>query len=366
MFLLLAICGIVPVTTARARDGDLQPQQSALKKSEAGFHSCKTAAIKEWRAAGGQRDNTGGLKASMVACRELFPTSVDYSRCKKTAIKTHRKDRVSLKQALTECQNNLQEQSFSGEVAVPFWLDPAKRVYFGGIGLNNEIPWNLPGLPGYSCRPLRDAIAKPAAREYFLFGNVPQIFAGLNTLDSRHILGVLGRQTRKKEKTDYVDLRGFGRAYRDQQSYLVFFPSGHCAHESDLAPNYLNIKIYYLLDEGKKLLHPYFGVAFFNPETQTENINVYADLVASRLGSNYQTSLSPNGKYLVISTAAVKEWDAEGDPKNLCRQPRPHHWVAVLKAGGELKDRAEYLLLASVKNLCDYGDQLAGRLKQEL
>ena len=46
------------------------------------------------------------------------------------------------------------------------------------------------------------------------------------------------------------------------------------------------------------------------------------------------------------------------------KQPRQHRFVGIVQAHKDKPNKPEYLILANVKNLCDFGDRLAKRLVQ--
>ena len=63
----------------------------------------------------------------------------------------------------------------------------------------------------------------------------------------------------------------------------------------------------------------------------------------------------------IISNHKIRAFDSEGDPFNLCRQPRKHDFIAMIRK--QDKTHPQYLLLANLKNLCSYGDHAAKALK---
>ena len=82
--------------------------------------------------------------------------------------------------------------------------------------------------------------------------------------------------------------------------------------------------------------------------------------VSFRLGRNYK-AYSKDATTVFISALPFEEVDRERDPRNICKTPRKHQFVAVIRTLATNANAPEYLLLANVLNLCEYGDRLARR-----
>ena len=120
---------------------------------------------------------------------------------------------------------------------------------------------------------------------------------------------------------------------------------------------------HYLIDHGASSVTPYFGIAYYKGDQRRVTTAKLIQALLRTLGPTYKST--PKNDYVTfIAAANLTEVDDEQDPKNLCKQPRQHRFVGIVQAHKDKPNKPEYLILANVKNLCDFGDRLAKRLVQ--
>ncbi|MCX6129156.1 MAG: hypothetical protein NTX25_08865, partial [Proteobacteria bacterium] len=143
-----------------------------------------------------------------------------------------------------------------------------------------------------------------------------------------------------------------------KQETLNYFPLGFCSFSRKLGMIFEGIKIYYLVDRPFTQVTPYFGTAFYRADVQLPISNL-AEEIRRTLGDQYHIYKTGSGAHF-ISQFEPKEFDSEGDPKNLCQSNQTPPYVAIIT---ERKGTgfAAYTLLANISNLCRYGDKIASR-----
>ena len=142
-----------------------------------------------------------------------------------------------------------------------------------------------------------------------------------------------------------------------------FFPTTYCQFDRELGGLFEDIKIYYLISRAKKLALPYFGVAFY-PEKAQVSAAALIQQTKEALGDGFREQMSERGLTFIANSSFLK-FDADGEPFDLCREPRRHYRIATV-AKYPNSPHAAYLLLSNVHNLCTYGDRLAGFLSRAL
>lgn len=306
------------------------------------------------------------LKLSLAGCRDRFPAAAAFDDCKDGAKKTAELDKLHGRQALRQCKKSAETLQLSPNNPLPLILAGGK-VYFGGIGLN--VPTNLQGLtiPDYSCKSFDKSAKAPQDAEYFLFGNHPRWFsrfAPLTSAEMGRLLatkpGVLGN--------DGVLVDDFGKLFGPLSSSdsLVYFPMGSCSFTSSPGKALSGMNVYYLLDYESQNAIPYFGIAFYKDRKYVPRVKELEARLLNLLnrggGEKYQ--IAAHSKDTVyFASDLLKEFDDEGDPKNVCITPRRHDVIAGIKRRTGKLDYPEYVMVANVKNLCRFGDLLSRRFK---
>ena len=357
--LSLGAFGLAPAPNAAAKNAKLSPAKvKQLKKTRKSFENCRKDAL------GQLKDgaiNKAKFETLLNTCKENFPGASLYISCKKSAIKTAQSKNLQPDQAIAQCKRFLIATSFDPDAAEPVFVDNG-QIYFAGIGLNKQMPVQRLSPPNFDCERL-DAVARnPEKAQYILFGNHPRMFAGLADLKGKALTTALKFA---KPMPKGVDIDGFGRIFGDpkEASGVVFFPSSSCDFEADLGDTFAGISAYYLLDAASSAVIPYFGIVYYKQDQKAVTTPKLVAAMTKELGSSFK-SYSKNSQVTFIAAAGVTETDDEEDPKNLCRQPRQHRFVAVVQGRKEAPNQPEYLLIANVKNLCEYGDRMGKRLTQ--
>lgn len=142
-----------------------------------------------------------------------------------------------------------------------------------------------------------------------------------------------------------------------------FFPTSYCQFNSELGELFEDIKVYYLISRQKKLALPYFGVAFYQQNSRVSAASLIQK-VKAELGDGFEEQMSGRGLTFIANSGFLK-FDEDGEPFDLCREPRRHYRIATV-ARYPNSPHASYLLLSNVHNLCTYGDRLAGVLSREV
>lgn len=347
----------LPATPALAKKNKPTPAKvKQIKKTRKSFEACRKDAL-------GQLKNGSVTKKKfevmLNTCKENFPGASLYISCKKSAIKTAESKNVSPDQAIEQCKRYLLAASFDPNEPVPIFVDQG-QIYFAGIGLNKQVPTSSLNPPNFDCENLATIARNPAQAQYFLFGNHPRMFAGLADLKGAALTKAMKFA---KPQTKGVDVTGFGRVFGDPKasSGVVYFPSSSCNFDADMGGTYSGLSAYYLLDGPSSTVMPYFGIAYFKQDQKAITTPKLVQGLIKELGSSFK-SYAKNSQVTFVAAAGVTETDDEDDPKNLCKQPRQHRFVAVVQGRKEAPNQPEYMLLANVKNLCDFGDKLGKRL----
>lgn len=359
---LIAALGLVALCCSSspglAKAPKLTPaKMKQIKKSRKSFEACRKDALTQLK---GKKIDKAVFEAQVETCTEHFPGASLYISCKKAAIKTAASKGISPQEEAEQCKRYLLAASFDPKEPVPVFIEQDK-LYVAGIGMNQRVP--VAGLkpPNFDCESLPEVSLNPASAQYILFGNHPQLFTGLTDLDGPGLVKALKF---KKVQPKGVDRAGFGRIFGDPKSAasVAYFPAAACDFDAELGETFAGISNYYLLDGTDKSATPYFGIVYYKSDQKAVTTPQLVKAVLQQLGSGFK-SFKKNAQVTFIATESVKkETDEEGDPKNLCRPPRPHHFVAVVQGRKDAPLEPEFLLVASVKNLCDFGDVVGKRL----
>jgi hypothetical protein len=330
-----------------------------IKKSRKSFENCRRDALRTLKKGGSSKE---GFELALRACKENFPGASLYVNCKKAAIRNARQQNIPADQGLEQCKGQLLAASFDPDRAVPFYVDDGK-LYFAGIGLNAPMPTDKVRPPNFDCDRLGAVARAPAQAQYLLFGNHPRVFAGLSEKKGAQLMQALGMTKSGGEKG--VDVQGFGRVFGDPKaaSGVVYFPAGNCDFDAEPGKLMSGLSAYYLIDALNSSVSPYFGIAYYRGVDAVPSTEKLVQAVLKELGPAFKT-FKKNDQTTFIAAAAVSETDAEQDPKNLCKQPRQHRFVAVVQGRKEAPAQPEYMLVANVKNLCDFGDKMSKKVGQ--
>jgi hypothetical protein len=298
------------------------------------------------------------FEVDLNACKESFPGASLYVDCKRQAIKAARSKNVAEDQSVAACKRYLVATQFDPADPSPYFVEKG-QLYFAGIGMNQAFPANNLAPPNFDCLKLQQTAKAPESAQYILFGNHPRWFAGLSEKNPEQ-LGKALKFTKPKEEG--VDVTGLGRVFGDPRKAAgaVFFPSAACDFDSDPGSVFAGLSAYYLLDGAAGTATPYFGITYFKTDQKVATTQKLVQSLVRTLGTNFRT-FKKNATTTFVAAANVSETDDEQDPKNLCKQPRQHLFVGVVQGQKANPAAPEYMLLANVRNLCEFGDKLGRR-----
>ncbi len=249
--------------------------------------------------------------------------------------------------------------SFDKQDPVPFFKFKEK-IYFAGIGLNLSFPVKTLDAPNFSCKRPVEFIYRTRDADVF-FGNHINVFKNLTNVNGKQVASMIKAPKKIPKEGFHNDNLGriFGKLRRNEG--IVYFPAAPCHFDASLGEIYSGLSTFYLLDPKASAVSPYFGVAYYKEESDEPELVSLVEQTINRLGKKYKIVHRKDDK-LIIATHEINSFDDEGDPLDLCLQPRDNKVIAIIKTRGKNSDKPEYLLLANIAKLCEYGDRLSTRL----
>lgn len=364
---IAASCAVSPLKVQAAPIEGLNPAAvKRIKTANANYKECQQAAI---TALNSKLINQVKFSAAVDACRERFPAISLYSQCKRQAIEAAATTKKDPSGALVACKKLLVAASFDREQPVPFFVND-NQLFFGGIGLNKTQLAATLDPPNFDCDRLNKAILNPLESQHILFGNHPKVFKTLSPLSPQDLAKALQMEdATNADRKKGAGTAGFGRIFGglDGPKATVFFPSAACDFDGQLGKAFSGLSAYYLIDKASAEVTPYFGIAHYRPNfkdlTTKDLVTKLIDMLNAG-GSGYHAIIKNDTTAFVANTDFV-EFDDEKDPRNVCKDPRSNSLVGIVQAAKDNPAKPRYLVVANVKNLCEYGDRLAVRLTAE-
>jgi hypothetical protein len=352
--------GGAPKAPVPSKKSKLSPEtQQSVKQANLGFKDCQSEALTAMKSG---KISPKEFKIQMTACRERYPGAGIYVACKKKALKQFSRNTDGAKSAISQCKKFLIAASFDPSESFPFFVHEEK-VYFAGIGMNKSQSIADFSLPNFDCTKLKEQAENPEHAEHILFGNHPVWFAKLRGKKEEAILRLLKASLPIPEEGLAVE--NFGRVFGDptKNDSSVFFPSSSCVFSGELGTYFSGLTSYFLIDKESKAVTPYFAIAFYKPQIGGKGATtaVLAERMLASLGDGYVTA-AEDGQRTMLAVEKITKFDDDGDPKDLCKVPRKHKYLAIIKARAEGSTEPEFLLVANIPQLCDYGDRLSRRL----
>ena len=388
--LFLACAILLSAAPALTAKNLAQPVKSQAFTDRSDYFMCRKKIVDKL-----QKKSTSKavIQKLLVSCRDQFPGTAAFIDCKKEAAQQFRTDKQKMFVAMNECKSEYKKYGFDPLSPVPIFLGQ-NEAYFAGAGLNMmrriEVPpkdgqqdtptetapktdsTDLPvtrkpnDFGNFSCDPLLETIQGTRPPEYLLVGNHPNAFtpiADLTMEKLRKILKITQSGKRPAPVADTpVKTKIFGEIYQAQSDseISVFFPTSFCYFENRLSNLYEGIKLYYLVDESRKLAMPYFGIAFYRQDARVA-VGTIIKKLAATLGPGFKQTVTKQGVHY-FTRVPLLEFDEEGDPSNLCKDPRPHDYLALLKETQQPVKGAQFLIFANIHNLCTFGDMISKKL----
>lgn len=304
------------------------------------------------------KKNPTKVKNAIRKCKDTFPGAALLTDCKKKALKKYKGNKKDLKSALKKCKNSFRLLTFQPKKKLPFVITN-KQAFFGGLGLN--YPVKIEETPGgnYDCTALGETAKGTRSAEFILFGNHPRVFKPLRSMSTKKLRKVLNI---KPESQPFQDTK-FGRMYLNEspKRWANYFPTSYCHFDRKIGKIYEAMKVYFLVDQKRKVAHPYFGISFYKKDSKVTNKELVKDTIKT-LGSDYSVQ-SATEDFIYIAQQEFEAFDNEGDPYNVCKEPVRFEYIALIRKENSSK-LADFLVLANINNLCKYGIRKALDVKQ--
>ena len=367
---------------AEAGRTDLRLQLKARKKQERlDYQICRKDIVAKAARMKGARK--AYLKNGLARCRDTFPGAGLLVSCKKAALKKHRKQNKNLQDAVKECRRTYEERVFRPKDPLPFSIEKG-LAFFAGAGLNVTRPLKTGrdhlrvdsvvemaartginrganDFGNYSCTPMEMVFSGTAKPEYLLFGNNPKVFGPLSRLKKKKLIRTLGIRGKAPEPDGTINTPAGWQimGYKSKGKLTAWLPATYCFFSHKTGPLYEGIKIYYLANAEKRTVTPWFGIAFYRRKAKLSSEDLVSKAL-DKLGGDYK-SFSRKSGVTYLSAGDIDSFDKEGDPYNLCKKPRRHSYVGIIKSrkGGR---KPAWIVLANVSNMCRQGDKLAAQL----
>src|SRR5690606_25246284 len=159
--------------------------------------------------------------------------------------------------------------------------------------------------PNFDCERLKAVVKSPKDAQYFLFGNHPRVFAGLEPRKGPALMKAL-RLTRPAAKG--ADVSGFGRVFGDPRGAggVVFCPSASCDFDAEPGAMFAGLSAYYLLDAASSTATPYFGIAYYKQGQSPLTTPKLVQALVKSLGSNFK-SFKKNELVTFVAAAADRK-----------------------------------------------------------
>ncbi len=299
-------------------------------------------------------------KELLAACEDRFPGASESTNCKRDALKQFKKSPAKLKMALMQCNQKRKAKSFNATSTVPFTIEGG-QLYFAGMGLNVAHGALDAEVGNYSCEPLQTYFTK-GVPEFLLFGNNPSVFQGFRGMKHAEIMQKIGVKIKgDKAEQPFQISPSFGQVYdpTNREKVAAYFPISYCYFARKAGPVFKGLKVYYLVDKATKTSLPYFGIAFYQEKTPAK-VDEIAAKALEVLGHGYKVQVSEK-LYTYIGKSPFKQFDAEGDPYNICKDAKDHEFVVLIRKDAKGK-RPDYIATANIRNLCQFGDLLSSSI----
>jgi hypothetical protein len=316
------------------------------------FETCRKRVLDSWR---GKKLDDATVRNEIKKCDDSFPLASYLTKCRQDVLRMKSQDKEAQKQALDACSDRAQSVGVGIKSKFPA-AKMSNQVLFAATSfVPKSGQFSAP--PNFDCSDVAEAIARGSSGQYLLFGNQLGVFSSFSSTAPR----LIARVTKQKAMQDqpggnkYWHIEHLGRLYEGEKGTEpnLFFPSIGCSYMGKLGPQYETVELHYLLNYRRREAYPYFGIAFLKKDVVID-ANDHESLMVEALGS---TKISRDKRRsLTIFSKAPLKFDKDGDPKDLCVSPRPHDYIGMIKSAAEKAQNEGYIVVASVKNLCDFGD----------
>ena len=209
---------------------------------------------------------------------------------------------------------------------------------------------------GFSCQSIVDVLAKKSDPENLLFGNVIQNFIPFQDVKTKQFQDNLQFEE-KEDGPPAVKHRSLGLLELQNDKIINYPPIASCSFWPSQDSPLESVKIYYLIDIRKRVLFPYFAIAFYKEMTRIPLSQLTEEVIAE-LGTEFKV-FRGKGPIHYLAQEAPADFDREGDPINLCQFPRKHPYLGAIATDDQ--ENVRYLLLSNINSQCRFGDRMASR-----
>ena len=351
------LLAISPRATALEGQGALSPAKiKEIQANNQSYKNCTEGATAGVKAG---KSLAQDLPKAFERCRDKYPGAALFLECKKKVLAAAKGSELDV-EAVGECKKLLTAASFDPAEPVPLFVS-GNQAFFAGLGMNREMSLSEMELPNFTCEKLQTAVTNVAKNaQHILFGNHPNVFVP-GAAQAKFLAAITRAKPAKGEK--FSDVDGFGRLFGEVKSpqSIVYFPSAPCDFKGASGVIFSGLSLYYLADSTGRTGTPYFGIAYYREGQKSVTTPELVTEVSRRLGRDFK-AYSKDAETVFILSTPFKEVDKERDPRNICQTPRAHQFVGVVHTSKKDHGHPDYLILANIRNLCDYGDRQAGKL----
>lgn len=368
IFFIVAAATLLTRSPANARQTALisGPDEKHYAEAKSDYQSCRKDALKRVRSKE-KGSRLQELKYELKLCKEQYPAFPYLKICKKRAAKKGL-DRADAKTRIRQCHNLSERLAFN-----PHKINPLTFIgtsaFFAGAGLSYPIPMESlkekaiktqsPTWGNFSCDRMLSSLQMSPQPEHLLFGNRLVSYQSFGDKLKDNTLP----EVFNKAKIDYQLKTSLHEQWGEltfdpskTESGRHFFPVYACDYNRELGDPFESVSVYYLTHNQAKTAIPYFAVAFYRLDAAVPYKELALKLQKT-WGRKYRTKVRKNDLF-IVSTEGFEKFDEEGDPFDLCAQPRKHQYVATIALHPGTQS-VRYFLLSNISNLCSYGDRLA-------
>lgn len=321
------------------------------------YKTCRSKALRQ----NATKNKRSGLKKALASCRNRTPQAVTFENCKKKAIKVHKNNLDLARQEISKCREIMMASTFDRSKRVPVERIDG-RVFFAGVDLSKE--WRLKDFKNieksYNCELIRATLNGEHQPEFLLFGNRINAFRPTLTWDAKRIKTAMSGYRRVKKPEPHKNIPELARVYISSKTPLdnaIYFAMSYCSLTKGSGRFYEALKVYFLLNYDKKTATPFMGVSFYSRSKKNKDQNEIVKALREELGESFREFATQRDAIYLVEDE-IREFDAEGDPFDICQRQRKHKVIAILKGNTQKNTtRPRLLVVANIDNLCKFGDE---------
>jgi hypothetical protein len=289
------------------------------------------------------------LRRKLNECRRKHPVHKAMAICKREAMKSQGTQR-NLK--LDRCSELSQMAAHNSESEIPF-VSYEGQLIVDGHDFNQVEDFSWISQSGMNCQQLLFATERFSDANFFFHG------------EDMKELG-LKRQVIKTKVTKAAigqyQFEPFFRVDTKMKKPLAFFPMGRCDY---MTPNSLSVNAiskFYLIDYVEKKLYPYSTVFFYHGK-RSPDVNTIRRNISRRSFGKAVEEISKKGRTL-ISDGRLTSFDAEGDPKNICKDTSK--LLFTVNKNSVESYSADSAVLTNITSFCSYKIKILSHINSSL